>query len=255
MDRLSNHYRNVSQVARTLTVPLTKTSFKIVDNHHIKADIVLPPNLKPGKHPLLIAYHGGYLIGGARNCYAAIGPWVPAYAASTSAIILAPDYRLFPSASTADVLSDLEDLWQWIHSTLPDVLSVKAPGHEVDLQKILVEGHSAGGFCAAHLSISHAESIRASILVYPMVDPFSPGVSGKPVEAMVTGAPLTGEELEKKIEAVRQEGWVTERVDSDGWLLMLSLLDGGKFGECFGDNKDHSPVNRVRGMKRPLPRT
>ena len=38
-------------------------SYKVVSGVDIKADIVLPPGLKAGKHPLIIAWHGGALVG------------------------------------------------------------------------------------------------------------------------------------------------------------------------------------------------
>ena len=40
---------------------------------------------------------------------------------------------------------------------------------EADLDRILVCGGSAGGFCAIHQSLSHPLSVRAILLQYPLV--------------------------------------------------------------------------------------
>lgn len=234
---------------------LINTSFKTVGHHQIKADVLLPPHLKPGKHPLIIAYHGGFLIAGARNFYLFMAAWVPAYAAATSAIIVSPDYRLFPSASTSDILSDVEDLWQWVHVSLPRVLSTSAPGHEVDLERILVEGNSAGGFCAAHLSMNHAASIRAAIMVYPMLDCLGTEFPGWPLESLGVTAPFTGKALDDKIEEIRRAGAVSGRDAQDGLPLVLSILKGKKFVELFGNDERHNPLRRARDLKQALPRT
>lgn len=254
MVRLQSLHRDVSETLSTATACLTDPRFKAVDDHQIKVDILLPPQLKAGIHPLIIAYHGGYLISGARDHYMFMASWLPAYAVSTSAIIVSPDHRLFPSASTSDILSDLEDLWQWIHTGLPDVLSFYAPEHEVDLNKILVEGNSAGGFCAAHLAIDHANSIRAAILVYPMVDCLSPYLTRGPPGDIAASAPFRGDVLSEKIRATRQEGWVSERRDQNGILLTLSTMKDGRFGEIFGTDEQHNPLHRVKKMEQILPR-
>lgn len=235
--------------------PLTCLRFKSVDNRQIKVDVLLPPQLKVGKHPLIIAYHGGYLIAGSRNHYPFMAAWLPAYAASTSAVIVSPDHRLFPSASTADILSDLEDLWRWVQTDLPSVLSSHAPGHEVDLSNVLVQGNSAGGFCAAHLAIDHPDSICAAILVYPMLDCLSLYLTQGPPENIAASAPFRGEVLNKKIHAARRGGWVSERCDQDGILFTRSVMKDGRFGEMFGTDEQHNPLHRLQNMSQSLPRT
>lgn len=39
---------------------------------------------------------------------------------SIPSLLIAPDYRLLPEANGVDILSDLEDFWQWLHNSLPD---------------------------------------------------------------------------------------------------------------------------------------
>lgn len=232
---------------------LTKPSFKTVGTHEIKVDILLPPNIQPGIHPLIIAFHGGYLIVGARDLYGAMAAWMPAYATTTSAIIVSPDYRLFPSASTADILSDLESLWQWVQKELTGILSKHAPGYEVDLKKILVEGGSAGGFCAAQLALTHPDAIRAAILVYPMLDCINSFFSVEKMKEAGLKSTFTGQALDDEIERVRQAGPVSVRYD-ESFGFSMSLLEGERFGEMFGTNEEHNPVHMVKGLTKFLPR-
>lgn len=225
----------------------------MVDDHPIEVDIVLPPGLKEGKHPLIIAYHGGYLIAGARNHYLTMAAWLPAYAASASAIIVSPDHRLLPSATVPDILSDLEDLWEWAHQSLPSVLASRAPQHFVDLDRILLEGNSAGGFNAAHLALSHSAGVRAAILVYPMVDCLMDYLTQGPPEGDTLNAgPVpsnglwTGDELDSKIELARKSGWMTQRVSPEGLRLTRSIMKGARFGQIFGSDKRNNPIDRLR---------
>lgn len=176
-----------------------------------------------------------------------------AYAASVSAIIVSPDHHLFPSASTSDILS-VEDLWQWIQTNLPEVLSSRASGYEVDLAKIMVEGNSAGGFCAVRHAISYATSIYAAILVYPMVDCLSPYLAKGPPKNIAASAPCRGKTLDEKIVPVHQKGWVCQSRDQDGILLNRYIMKDGRFGEMFSD-EEHNPLHRVAKLEHNLSRT
>jgi hypothetical protein len=70
-------------------------------------------------------------------------PWVLKYALLHSAIIVAPDYRLMPEANGLEILQDVADLWDWVYTKLqPSVGS----GIELDMNKIMIEGDSAGLF-------------------------------------------------------------------------------------------------------------
>ncbi|KAI1612822.1 Alpha/Beta hydrolase protein [Exophiala viscosa] len=230
---------------------ITTETFKQVGPHPIKVDIVFPPGLKEGKHPLIIAYHGGYLIAGARNFYFMMASWLPSYAASTNAILISPDHRLLPSASVAEILSDLEDLWLWVHSSLPSIIASHTPlsKHSIDLNHILLEGNSAGGFHAAHLALTHHAQIRAAILVYPMVDCLMDHFTIGPPESQLSEDEdrtlWKGDVLDRKIEQARTAGCVTTRVDAEGRLLTRSMAKRGKLGTFFKSDPRTNPLTRV----------
>lgn len=256
MVRLPSRNGHVSgSICKRRTGTYREIRYKTVDDHSIKADILFPPGLQPGRHPLLLAIHGGYLITGARDYYRSISAWVPAYSASTSAIVVSPDYRLFPGAKTSDILSDLEDFWQWVQNDLPLVLNDLAPEYSIDLDRVLVHGTSAGGFCAAHIAMDHPESIRAAIMTYPMLDCLDAYMTEGPPSDIAATAPYQGQDLCEKIEAARMEGWVSGRRDEESLLLTRSIMKQGYFGQLFGTDKRWNPLQKLQYTKGCLPRT
>ena len=38
------------------------TSYKTVNGHPIGVDVLIPKGIKPGKLPLIVRFHGGYLV-------------------------------------------------------------------------------------------------------------------------------------------------------------------------------------------------
>ena len=178
--------------------------------------------------------------------------WLPSYALSINAIIVSPDHRLLPSASSANIIEDLESLWSWAHSSLPSVLASRAPGHTVDLDRILVEGGSAGGFCAAHLGLTHYKEVKAVIIIYGMLDMFSNyfkyGLDHPDTKPSPLASPRwTGEELDQKIKEAKEAGWTSERITVLGEKsLGSSIFQGGRILDFFEGRKLDSPVERVR---------
>jgi cephalosporin-C deacetylase-like acetyl esterase len=39
-----------------------RTSYKKIGDHEIEVGILVPKDLKPGKHPLMVKFHGGGLV-------------------------------------------------------------------------------------------------------------------------------------------------------------------------------------------------
>ena len=39
-----------------------RTSYKEIDSQDIDVGILIPKNLRPGKHPILVKFHGGGLV-------------------------------------------------------------------------------------------------------------------------------------------------------------------------------------------------
>lgn len=140
------------------------------------------------------SYHYSRKIGGQRNYL----PWWPCWildlALKQDAIILNPDHRLIPEATTEDVLDDISDLWQWINTKLDSTLqqSESYNGLHPDLNRVILSGESAGGYLALQTGLSFFDeaqtqnqptnttsAIRAIIAQYPAVSWRSPMWSEK----------------------------------------------------------------------------
>jgi cephalosporin-C deacetylase-like acetyl esterase len=51
------------QTAKNLSLfNIFTTPYKTLNNHAITADVLIPKNIQPGKHPLLVRLHGGCLV-------------------------------------------------------------------------------------------------------------------------------------------------------------------------------------------------
>ena len=119
------------------------TSYKVVNEHPIGVDVLVPKDLKPEtrKCPLIVRFHGGYLVSnlcsiisstkdiacsltrttqvtGASLAPLFFNTWILELAGLKGAIIVSADYRLVPEATGADILADASDLWKWIRSDL-----------------------------------------------------------------------------------------------------------------------------------------
>ncbi|KAF2644934.1 hypothetical protein P280DRAFT_466193 [Massarina eburnea CBS 473.64] len=97
--------------------------------------------------------------------------WLADLAVKNRAIIISADYRLLPTLRGAiDPLQDLEDFWQWTRKDLDAVLERRAPGHSVDLGKLMITGGSAGGYFGLQVALSHPDEVSVLAIQYPYVD-------------------------------------------------------------------------------------
>lgn len=83
--------------------------------------------------------------------------------------MVAPNYRLLPESSGADILEDLADFWAWTQNSLPEFLASASPVPlTVDLTHILITGESAGGYMAIQSALTLPKGfIKALMLQYP----------------------------------------------------------------------------------------
>jgi acetyl esterase/lipase len=94
--------------------------------------------------------------------------WVSDLALQRNAIIISPNYRLLPEATSADIYADLDDFWTWLRSPdLANLLSNYTTPTKLDLDRIFVTGESAGGLLSLYLALAHPVEIRAASSAYP----------------------------------------------------------------------------------------
>ncbi|CAE7015863.1 hypothetical protein CFE70_002734 [Pyrenophora teres f. teres 0-1] len=153
-----------------------RVPYKKIGEHEIEAGILVPKDLKAGKHPALIKFHGGGLIMG--DCL--YPDWTSAFFVPlihrTSSIVVLPNYRFLPEHNGKDILSDLSDFWSWFHAGSVDKFLNNQPatpegGVSLDHDRVLVSGDSAGGYMALMSGLMQPKGcIKAILVEYPMTN-------------------------------------------------------------------------------------
>ncbi|ESZ91871.1 hypothetical protein SBOR_7736 [Sclerotinia borealis F-4128] len=138
---------------------LHTTPYKTIQGIPIPAHILIPKSIssasQTGKYPILIRFHGGFLVTGT----ALYTEWLPNWAINlvtqNSAILIMPDYRLLPEATGQEILEDLKDFWKWFGVGFPGYLAgISGNGKiGVNWEKVAVYGESAGGYLAIRSSL------------------------------------------------------------------------------------------------------
>ena len=256
--------RNVCLYTQSNTIHLLiETRYKIVSDHEIKAAVLIPKDLKPGLHPVIINVHGGF-FSTAHSLFAPFfAPWALKLALDHDAIIVSADYRLLPTQNgVADQLEDLEDFWMWYRNDLPSVMKRKTAGLDINYERALLMGGSAGGYYAAQLAMSHPDEISALALTYPAVDLRDGIWNDGPPEDAPTVLRFPAEEMPSKDEAL---AWVAEKrktVASKGGFertpFLVALTQYGLFGQEVFEHggvqlqSEHLPLKRLAtGAKLP----
>ena len=256
---------NPDDTSRFANFTILTTAYKTFHNNAISVDILYPnpvPALSTTGLPIIIRFHGGGFVTGSSLFPDFFGRWLLELAREHSAIIVSPNHRLLPESSVADILDDVEDLWTWMHKSLPVYLEEKSGGVvKADLARIMTTGDSAGGYLSLQLGLDHPKEIRAVTAAYPMLDLKSPQFVDK-YEKQVFGMPQLPETtLPDHLAKARsrtttsfgseisgKEG--SQIVSSDPRLerapLMFSMIQQGLYGEYFDlEKRKLFPLDRL----------
>ena len=112
----------------------TSYDYKKVGNVEIKADVLRPAD--DTVRPILVWIHGGALIMGNRE---GIGNPVKKWAADKGYVLVSIDYRLAPETRLPEIISDVEDAFEWVQEG-------GARLFRGNPAKLAVAGGSAGGY-------------------------------------------------------------------------------------------------------------
>ncbi|EAU36119.1 predicted protein [Aspergillus terreus NIH2624] len=254
--------------------------YKVVSQHGIRADILVPQTDFGGKRPAIIRLHGGGLvvklpakftyiqradklqIQGDSLVPELFPRWLADLAYKHNAIIISGNYRLMPEATGLQILQDVEDLWTYIHSpTLASVLYSRPIPIELDLDRLIVAGDSAGGLLSAYLALSHPDNIRAGILAYPMLDVQSDAFS-TPRERRITGLPFVPRSvLTEHCQNLETGDIVSSAPQPDRSKLTSAVFHYGMFSELYERESENSsrrgllfPLDKLRETETKLPR-
>ncbi|KAI7973147.1 hypothetical protein EIK77_004424 [Talaromyces pinophilus] len=152
---------------------ILQANYKVVDGHEIRADFIIPKSLSAGKAPVIARFHGGGLV--------------------SLPLIVSANHRFLPEVTGLDILDDVDDFWTWLHS--PDVATLLQTQQEValelDLDRIITAGDSAGGLLSIYLVLSHPDEIRAGTAAYPAIGWDNPPLLPTKRSAFVPEVPVS----------------------------------------------------------------
>ncbi|KAJ1548783.1 hypothetical protein HK405_015149, partial [Cladochytrium tenue] len=159
---------NASPEANPLDCPrysrfsISSGVYKSVDGHDLLVYLMVPnqqssTNNEKGRK-IIVKFHGGLLVTGSALYPDWFAEWLLDLAVAEDAIIVAPDYRLLPEATAAEICSDVDDFWEWFaaHSYsegsfrqgLTGFVAKNHPGVTLDFNRVVAVGESAGGHLA-----------------------------------------------------------------------------------------------------------
>ncbi|KAF5878458.1 putative alpha beta hydrolase fold-3 domain protein [Botrytis fragariae] len=229
-------------------------TYKTVRDHEIQAYILVPKNISPGPHPVIVKIHGGGSVAGS----GVFAPWFAQYlltlALRESAIIIAPNYRLLPESTAPEMISDISDFWTWTRT--PSFQSSLPPHITANISHTLLYGDSAGGHLAMLSSLTEPENtIKACIAAYPQLDIEDEWFCEK-FEKHPFGVPiLPTEVLDKHLEKMEKDPSKRELVSDTGdpWerlQLILVALQQGRYKEMFGQEEHVYPFRVLQKISR-----
>lgn len=254
---------NPDDLSRFEPFSILTTTYKTVDSHNISLNVLFPQTLKQSSSegsPIIIRFHGGGLVAGASLFPDFFGKWLLETSERYSAIIISANHRLMPESNADDIMEDIEDVWKWIHASLPAYLEQQTGGRiKPNLSRIMTAGESAGGYLSVQLSLNHPDHIRATTAQYPMLDMRSPHFM-EAYQKQLFVFPQFPESLVRdhvaNIKAQESSSGKRVLISEDGRLsrvtLMAAMVQHGLFKEYFGSDAKLYPIERIeRGEKLP----
>lgn len=157
--------------------------------------------------------------------------WLLDLAKASNAIILSANYRLLPEATGLDIINDVEDLWKWLSTSLPDILERQLdPPIMADFDRILVSGESAGGLLSIILALKYPKKIRAAIACYPIIDM---AAFGRGIDKPILGNTFSRDAIDRLVAEATTESIISTDFNQTRLLAMLSCLQHGALDSLY----------------------
>lgn len=171
------------------------------------------------------------------------------YAAKHETPIISADHRLLPECKGTDIMEDLESFWDWVRRPedgLQSYLAAKYPSLELDVDRILAEGESAGGYLVAQAALSGLPGLKAVISAYPMLD-LRDRYYQEAFEKVMTGVPMLPPHIiDDHLKSIKEGDIVTAALPPARMDLGTCIIQQGRFVEMLGKEDILYPVDRVR---------
>ncbi len=177
--------------------------------------------------------------------------WLSDLALEHGAVIISPNYRLLPEATTPEVFEDVEDVWNWVHSPdLKKLLAAHTTPTELDLSRLLTTGESAGGLLSVSLALSHPSEIRAATASYPCAD-FASKEFSEPRSRPPFGQHTPKEELDKALAEAQSAKAQSSITELERLGLVIATVEYGVLSDIYkrGIN-DEQQLYKYYPMKR-----
>lgn len=176
--------------------------------------------------------------------------WLSDLALQQGAVIISPNYRLLPEATSAQIYEDIEDFWKWVHSpALAALLANHSTPTKLDLSRILTAGESAGGLLSVYLALAHPEEIRAATAAYPWVDPVSEGFTSPRAEPPF-GQHIPESIIPEVMKTLKIGTAESSLISEDRLKFMLAAVEHGQLGSMYAHGSEGVPRERLYPMAR-----
>ncbi|KGO69172.1 Alpha/beta hydrolase fold-3 [Penicillium italicum] len=224
--------------------------YKYIGDHGIRVDILTPRTNHVGPRPLIIRIHGGGLMMGDSLFMDWWPQWISDLALQKGAVIVSPNYRLLPEATGAEIYTDIEDLWTWLHSAeFVDLLANQSTPTTVDLSRILVSGDSAGGLIGLYLALAHPTEIRSAAVAYPFVDPSSEAFSSPRAKPPFNNL-VPESVVQESMKAVVLDTAKSSIITPDSLSFMLATIQHGAITSMYERGSKDVPREVLYPMRR-----
>ncbi len=231
---------NATTAQPNASMPAKQTYvYKAVGDCSLRADVFRPADQQ--SRPVILWLHGGALIWGSRTRMQAeqLARYV-----RDGFVVVAIDYRLAPETKLPAILDDLKDAYEWIRKAGPALF-------QADPDRIVVVGHSAGGYLALMAGIVLTPPPRALVSFYGYGDISGPWCnqpdayySRQPAVSQTAAGAAVGREV------------VAEASSDKRWPFYLYCRQQGRWArEVAGEQADLERFCPVRHVTRTFPPT
>ncbi|KLO96745.1 uncharacterized protein LW93_10125 [Fusarium fujikuroi] len=215
-------------------------TYKEIEGQPILLDLFVPKTLPPSERPVLIRFHGGFLVYGSRDNLQLTPPRILEYALENNAILVSCDYRLIPESNGIEILQDIEKVWSWVQSSLDEAIGKMTNGKSrADLGRVLLAGESAGGYLAIQLALRHPTAFRAVIASYPMIDMRSDHFCTAYPKRIGQYPQISYELVSQHLKQLPDGPHPTTRAISN---LPIAMVQHGTYTSFFGDHRSLFPI-------------
>lgn len=217
---------------------VSTTTYKIVNGQDIDLSVLIPKTVHTGTRPIIAHFHGGFLITGHALYPDWTQQWSLSYTLLHSAILVMPNYRLFPESTGLEILSDVRDFWTWVKEELPGYLKRVGSDITPDFGKVLSYGDSAGGYLAIQSGLIRPDFVKAVVAAYPMTYIDSPWYTVASTGKNPNGAPeIPKEVFEQHVKDTPEGKIVSGAFPPERMQLTLSILQSGGFKGLGDDDR------------------